>query len=207
MFFLLIPTHVFSSSSTVLQMPDNSGRGLWPYNSRLIDNKLFAGGTPFHPQKPENNKTHVKEILNRLKRIGINSIIILHVPVEDSEVKAEEMIAESAGLKTFRMRMNAETVPSPDETQILMELIQNRAYVHCQWGADRTGAIIAKYLRKYHKYTGRQAWEAVITGGSHAGKIGGLKKDPKYAKLLLYFWPEVTSEAPEICEIYKIQCN
>ena len=193
-----------AGASSCHRMPDDSGRGLWPYNSRLIDGTLFAAGTPFHPQKPENSSSQVEETLTRLRRLGMRSIILLNVPADDRQVREEERLARKAGLETVRVPMNAEKVPSASETRLLMDLIAKKAYVHCQWGADRTGAIIATYLRLKHGYSGRAAWEAVIKGGSHAGRLGGLKIDPAYANLILYFWPEVGREDPEVCEKYRL---
>ena len=186
------------------RMADDSGRGQWPYNSRLIDGCLLAGGTPFHPKPPANTASHVLEIFERIYDLGIRSVVILNVPVDDREVRLEEKIAATIGLKTFRLPMNSEKVPTASETEKLLELIKNKAYVHCQWGADRTGAIVAKYLRVCHGYSGREAWEAVTKKGSHTGRYGALKLDPKYSNLVLYFWPEVIHEDLEVCLKYGI---
>lgn len=192
------------SASVYRRMPDDSGRGEWPYNSRLIDDTLFAGGTPFHPQTPSNSALQVKAVLSRIRDLGIKTVIILNVPADDRQTREEEFLARAVGLSAVRLPMNAEKVPTADETAWLMNLIDGKAYVHCQWGADRTGAVVAKYLRLRHGFSGRKAWEAVIKGGSHAGRQGGLKIGPTYANLILYFWPEVTHEDREVCEKYKV---
>ena len=67
-------------------------------------------------------------------------------------------------------------------------------YIHCKWGADRTGAIVARYLVEEKEYSPKDAWKAVVTGGSHAGPLGGLKTSKHYHKLVLFFWPDAKIE-------------
>lgn len=63
-------------------------------------------------------------------------------------------------------------------------------YIHCRWGADRTGAIIARYLIEEDGYSTVEAWQAVRNNGSHAGALGGLKTGPDYRNLMLFISPQ-----------------
>ncbi|MFH1454462.1 MAG: hypothetical protein ABIH00_10885 [Armatimonadota bacterium] len=184
---------------------DAGGSGKYPYNFRIIDNKLFAGGNLFNPVGGKNSKEKVLYYLKLLKDMGVKSIIALHVPRNSSQIKTLEKLCKDEDLYFYKCPMNSETVPANEQTEKIMELIEDKAYVHCNWGADRTGAIIAKYLRLKHSYPGYDAWIAVISGGECAGKIGGLKKKASYKKLILYFWPEVKKENKEVCGIYDIR--
>ena len=184
---------------------DNLGSGKYPYNFRVIDDKLFAGGNLFNPVGHLNSHEKVYEFIKLLKSMGVTSIILLNVPSDKKESSFIKKISQKEGLKYFECPMSYEKVPDKTQTEQIMKLIEGRAYVHCNWGADRTGAIIAKYLRLKKNYSGYDAWRSVIKGGSCAGTIGGLKQKPDYKNLVLYFWPEIVYENEQVCGIYGIK--
>jgi hypothetical protein len=194
-----------SEKSYCTKWSDAGGSGAVPYNFRSIDGKLFAGGNLFNPVSHANPPEKIREYLRFLKQQGAVSVIALHVPGAGSEeLRLLEELSGEEGLKFRRRRMTAYIVPTASETEFLMQDIREGAYIHCMWGADRTGAVIAKYLRLFRGYSGEEAWKAVINGGSHAGPLGGLKQKPEYKNLVLYFWPEVVEENPTICRIYNL---
>jgi len=190
--------------SIVSKEDDVWGSGKFPYNFRVIDDKLFVGGNLYNPENHSNSPEKVREYVKLLKDMGVTSFVLLHVPQGSEEVMILEDIVLEEGLIFYKCPMNAEKVPTAEETEHIMELIENKSYVHCNWGADRTGAVIAKYLRINKGYSGYDAWKAVISEGSHSGIIGGLKQDHHYRNLILYFWPEVTVENGEVCRIYNL---
>ena len=63
------------------------------------------------------------------------------------------------------------------------------------------------YLRRRKGFSGRQAWEAIIKGGSHAGPLGGFKQNSSNKNLVTFFWPEVEIEAPDVARIYGLGDN
>ncbi len=185
---------------------DARGDGARPYNFRVIDDRLFAGGTLFHPVTGANPDERVRGYLRDLKGRGAKTVITLHVPSgKDRQLERLRRLCREEGLAWLPCRMTAEQVPDASRTAELLAAIDEGAYVHCQWGCDRTGAIIAKYLRERRGWSGRDAWNAVIANGSHAGPIGGFKQKPAYALLVRYFWPEVATEAPDVAAIYNIK--
>lgn len=196
-FFLFCIIKTAYSQSICTKYNDVQGSGKYPYNFRVIDNCLTAGGSLFNPVSKNNSDKKVTEYLQFLKSIGVSSLMLLHVPLKDSLTPRLERLCQNEGVTLIKMRMNAEQVPTDKETEYLMQAIASGSYVHCMWGCDRTGAIIGKYLRT-KGYSGNQALEAVVNGGSHAGPLGGFKRKPGNRNLLLYFWPEVKSESPEI---------
>ncbi len=191
------------SGAEVVKFEDAGGSGKVPYNFRIIDDRLMAGGYLFNPVKKNNSDALVAEYLDFLREKGAKSVILLHVPLKDSFTDRLADICSTKKIDLVKMRMNSAEVPDATQTDRLMNLIDAGAYVHCMWGCDRTGAIIAKYLRLKRGYSGAQAFAAIIGGGSHAGPLGGFKKVPANLNLLLYFWPEVARENPEILSAYR----
>ncbi len=188
----------FSGISVCEKQEDVNGSGKYPYNFRLIDNCLAAGGSLFNPVSKLNSDEKVCEYIRLLKNLGINSLMLLHVPLKTDSLTARlEACCQKEGMELIKMRMNAEQLPTDEQTVYLMNAIASGSYVHCMWGCDRTGAIIGKYLRT-KGYSGKEALDAIVNKGSHAGRLGGFKRKSGNKNLLLYFWPEVEEENPEI---------
>ncbi|MFA6748731.1 MAG: hypothetical protein WCS82_02530 [Candidatus Riflebacteria bacterium] len=192
LFLLLIsfgfPINLFAGSVCVKYDKVN-GNGDFPFNFRVIDNKFCAGGTLFNPiTKQGNSKLKVLDHLRMLKKMGVKTIITLNVPLTDKVTPLLSELCEQEALEHIKIRMTANEIPNEHQTQLIMNRIENGAYVHCMWGCDRTGAIIAMYLRLKHNYSGEDAYKAVIKGGSHSGKMGGFKEIASNNKLIRYFW-------------------
>ncbi|MFA6169211.1 MAG: hypothetical protein WCW67_08230 [Candidatus Margulisiibacteriota bacterium] len=183
-------TVVFAETSICQKFPAAkvTGQGPIPYNCRLIDGHILAGGHPLNPRKFENTDQQVAAIFKFLKEEGVENIIDL----ENSSAvqKRYARLLEQAGLTRLHVPMNNAKVPTAAEWAKIKELMKQPVYIHCRWGADRTGAVIARYLIEEAGYSTVEAWQAVVNGGSHAGLLGGLKNKPDYRNLILFISPK-----------------
>src|SRR5712691_8249957 len=143
-------------------MPFSSRRPLAPLVSCLL---VFAGSVP-GIKNFDKVDAHVyrgaqpaDEGFQYLAKIGVKTIIDLRET--DSRSKAEERVVTGAGMQYINVPMTGHTPPTEAEiTKILAVLEEGTTgpvFVHCQRGADRTGAVIAAYHIDHHKWDNARA--------------------------------------------------
>jgi hypothetical protein len=181
---LLFNAAAWAVTSEVTSFPYKKvwGKGPLPYNYRVIDRTIHAGGHPLNPGTSfGNSDRQTLGILEYLKSQGVKTVIDL----QNSQWidKRYRKLLHRAGLDRVHIPMHAAKVPTEKEWARIKKLLQRPVYIHCKWGADRTGALIGRYLVEEKGYTSAEAYQAVITGGSHAGPIGGLKQGHLYRNL------------------------
>ena len=153
-----------------------------PYNYRQINKNIHVGGHPFNPKTSfRNTDAQVLSILKFLKTKKIETIIDLENTWRIQ--KRYKKLLKKAGLKRIHVPMHAFKVPNKKEWQQIKTAMKKPVYIHCKWGADRAGAIIGRYLVEEKGFTPKRAYQAVVTGGSHSGPLGGLKTSKSYARL------------------------
>jgi tyrosine-protein phosphatase SIW14 len=113
-------------------------------NAGKVTDHLFRGAQP-----SLNN-------LSELKKLGVTTIIDLRA--ESSHTAAEEQArAEALGMRFFRVPIGGFSTPSNAELiqffQILRDSPDQTVFIHCEFGRDRTGVMIAAYRIAFQKWS------------------------------------------------------
>lgn len=164
-----------------------AGTGPYPYNFHIIDDHVYAGGQPLNPETNFNNSDEqVLIILKYLKSLGIRTVINL----EDTRYIQDRYskLLQAAELMQLHIPLSLIHMPNKKEWEEIKTAMQQPVYIHCKWGADRTGAVVGRYLVEKYKFTPAQAYQSVISGGKYAGPLGGLKTWWIYNNLKNFIW-------------------
>ena len=122
----------------LIALPAAGERGLPPSegidNFGKINDCLYRGAQP--------DATGIKN----LARLGVKSIINLRLT--NDVWKAEATVDSSSGILYTNVPLNGLAPPTHAQVATLLALIETLpapVFVHCQYGCDRTGTIIACY--------------------------------------------------------------
>lgn len=104
-------------------------------NFDQVDAHVYRGGQP------------TDEGFHYLANLGVKTIIDLREAGDRSQ--AEERAVTGSGMQYVNVPMTGLTPPTEAETAKILAILEDTAggpvFVHCQRGADRTGAVIAAY--------------------------------------------------------------
>jgi protein tyrosine/serine phosphatase len=117
-------------------------------NSGKINEHLYRGAQPRDPG------------LLELKKIGITTIVDLRG--EDPKKSGwEEKRAESLGIRFVHIPVNGWSPPTNEQVAQFLSLFrdnpQEKVFVHCRFGDDRTGVFVASYRMAFEKLPAAQA--------------------------------------------------
>jgi protein tyrosine phosphatase (PTP) superfamily phosphohydrolase (DUF442 family) len=117
-------------------------------NSGKINDHLYRGAQPRDPG------------LLELKKLGITTIVNLRG--EDPETFGwEEKKAESLGIRFVHIPVEGWSPPTNEQVAQFLSLFrdnaQEKVFVHCRYGDDRTGVFVASYRMAFEKLPPDQA--------------------------------------------------
>lgn len=125
------------------------------HNFYKVDEHVYRGAQP------------TDEGLRYLAKIGVKTVIDLRGAGEGRQ--NEESVVSAAGMKYINVPMTGLTPPSDSEITRILSLLEDSAagpvFVHCQRGADRTGAVIASYRIDHDKWDNARALKEAMANG------------------------------------------
>jgi tyrosine-protein phosphatase SIW14 len=116
-------------------------------NFQKVDDHVYRGAQP------------TGQGFKSLAKLGIKTVVDLRESGNRSRV--EEKIVRAAGMGYVTVPMNGLEAPSNDKVGKVLALLEDTStgpvFVHCQHGADRTGAVIACYRIEHDRWKNDQA--------------------------------------------------
>lgn len=79
-----------------------------------------------------------------------------------------EYLGYMRGFRSIRIAMNGFLPPNQDDVELALDtLTYKKIYVHCRWGKDRTGYVIAAWRMRVCGWTYDQAVAEMYANGFH----------------------------------------
>jgi len=116
-------------------------------NAGKINDSLFRGAQPR------------SEGIAELKKLGITTVVDLRGEDPD-KIKWEQQQAESAGMRFVNIPVSGGSPPTNDQVAQFLSLFKNhndKIFVHCRFGDDRTGVFVAAYRMAHDRWPPHQA--------------------------------------------------
>jgi protein tyrosine/serine phosphatase len=117
-------------------------------NSGKINEHLFRGAQPRDPG------------LLELKKLGITTIVNLR-DEDSAKISWEEKRAKSLEIRFVHIAVNEWSPPTNEQIAQFLSLFrdnpQEKVFVHCHFGEDRTGVFVASYRMAFEKLPPDQA--------------------------------------------------
>lgn len=145
-----------NSSTTISPLPLGEKLKLpGVHNAGKIDDSLFRGAQP------------QSEGIKQLKNLGITTIVDLRGEGRD-QIESERKQAESLGMHFVSIPVSGWSPPTNDQVAQFLSLFKNRnekIFVHCRFGDDRTGVFVATYRMATNHWAPDQAMKEMYFFG------------------------------------------
>jgi protein tyrosine/serine phosphatase len=126
-------------------------------NAGKINDFLFRGAQPS------------KQGLAQLKELGVTTIVDFRG--WGHEVESERRQAESLGLRFISIPLGGWSTPTSAQIAQFFVLLRSspgqKIFVHCKYGEDRTGVMVAAYRIGENHWSAQQAIEEMYFFGFH----------------------------------------
>jgi tyrosine-protein phosphatase SIW14 len=125
-------------------------------NAGKISDSLFRGAQPDVSR------------LDELKKLGVTAIVDLRS--ESPRTREREQIqAEALGMHFLSIPVDGFSAPTSLQLAeffaLVREIPQQRIFVHCEYGRDRTGVFVASYRIAFEHWTADQAMSEMLAFG------------------------------------------
>ena len=132
-------------------------------NFHQVNGNIYRGGQP------------TSQAWTSLKRLGVKTVIDLCGDGEHS-IKAERQAVDAAGMHYVSVPMKSIRAPTDETMFKVLSVLQSSdagpVFVHCRWGVDRTGAVIACYRIAHDGWRSQRALEEANSYGMHWFEVG-----------------------------------
>jgi tyrosine-protein phosphatase SIW14 len=126
-------------------------------NAGKISDVLFRGAQP------------TEQGFAELKKLGVTTVVDLRANGRD--VTWERRVTESAGLRFVHIPVRGWSPPSDEQVAQFLRIFHDdpsqRVFVHCYYGDDRTGVMVAAYRITVQNWPARDAIHEMYAFGFH----------------------------------------
>lgn len=127
-------------------------------NAGKISDALFRGAQP--------DLSHLDE----LKKLGITTVVDLRSEAQGTR-EHERIRAQALGLHFISIPVGRFDPPTSGQLAqffaVLRQVPQQKVFVHCQFGEDRTGVFIAAYRIAFEHWSSEEAMSEMLSFGFH----------------------------------------
>lgn len=145
-----------------------------------VNGRVFRGGRPYEPRLIELAQHGFRTVINLqggdLRNFGLGPIVRAWEPGEiRHNIALERQMVEGLGMRFVNVPINSLMGVRPMDEANLNEALRlmnspeaQPVFVHCEFGRDRTGLVVALYRVKYENWNVLDAYQEWVGNGHRA---------------------------------------